>query len=92
MTCVRAPVAKMLAKRAGATALRPLTRVRAIPFTVPRVFGDGEMSLMVSCAAAIYAITISEEARSSMADLLNAMLAPLPMTLLNTTSIQKISF
>lgn len=51
-TCVLAPVAKMLEKRAGATALRPLTRVRAIPFTVPRVDDDGEMSLIMSCAAA----------------------------------------
>jgi hypothetical protein len=46
-------VAKILAKRAGATALRPLTRVRAMPFTVPRVDGDGEISLMISCAAAV---------------------------------------
>ena len=45
----------MLEKAAGATALIPLTSVRARALRVPKVDGEGAMSLRASWTAAEYA-------------------------------------
>jgi hypothetical protein len=49
---LRTPVAKMLENAAGATALMPLTTVKARALSVPRVDGEGAISLSASCTAA----------------------------------------
>lgn len=45
----------MLENAAGATALIPLTSVRARALSVPSVDGEGAISLRASCTAAEYA-------------------------------------
>ena len=45
-------MAKMLENAAGATALIPLTMVKARALSVPRVDGEGAISLSASCTAA----------------------------------------
>lgn len=85
------PVAKRLAKRAGATALIALTKVSAIALSVPSVAGDGAISLSASCTAATQLLSVtSEHLRHSC--LLKAMLTPAPTTVPSGAKIQNATF